>query len=74
MSVAKARQRGHSTLVLSARDLAALPDDTGDRAEWKDEETNRNIDHAEAARLVTTRFVSNSQRSSECAFNQLRCL
>jgi hypothetical protein len=40
--------------MLSARDLEALPDDTGDRAEWKDEETNRNIDHAEAALSVTT--------------------
>jgi len=37
--------------VLSARDLEAVPDDIGDRAEWEDEETNRNIDHADG-RLI----------------------
>jgi hypothetical protein len=39
---------------LSACDLEAVRDNVDDRAEWEDEETNRNIDHAEAARSVTT--------------------
>jgi hypothetical protein len=55
MSVAEARQCGHSALVLSAHDLEAVPEDIGDRAEWKDNETNRNIDYAEAARSSTAR-------------------
>jgi hypothetical protein len=54
MSVAEARQCGHSALVLSACDLETDPDDIGDRAERKNEETNRDIDRAEAERLVTT--------------------
>jgi hypothetical protein len=56
---------------LSARDLETMPDDTGDRAEWNDDSPNRNIDHAKAARSVTTQFVLNPQRSSERAFSQL---
>jgi len=45
MSVAEARQCGHSALVLSTCYLETVPDNVDDRAEWEDEETNRNIDH-----------------------------
>jgi hypothetical protein len=30
-----------------------MPDDISDRAEWNDDDPNRNIDHAEAAQSVT---------------------
>jgi hypothetical protein len=43
MGVTEGRQCRHSALVLSPRDLEAMPDDIGDRAEWNDDDPNGNI-------------------------------
>jgi hypothetical protein len=58
--------------MLSAREFEAVPDDKGNRAEWHDDDPNRNIKHAEAARSVTTLSyqIRNVQASMRLVFSK----